>query len=329
MLSVFVLLGMTVVVFTLTRVIPANPAALYLGPRARPADIERVTEQFGFDRPLPEQYVRYVSSLLRGDLGTSIATKRPVLQELATRIPATLELMFTATLLAGLIGIPLGVMSTWLRGRPADLAVRFASVIGVSLPAFWLGLLLQLLFAHALGLLPVAGRVDGALRFVSPIDAITGFYLLDALVTTNWTALRDVATHVILPALTLAAYPIGLVARMTRATMLEVMGQDYIRTARAYGVAERRIYFRHALRNAIGPTLTVLGLTLAFSLTGAFYVEVIFNWPGLGLFTVRSFLNLDYPAIMGVTLLAAAGYVLVNLVVDLLQAWADPRVRVG
>lgn len=328
-LSAFVLLGMTVVVFTLTRVIPANPASLYLGPRARPAEIERVTEQFGFDRPLPEQYARYVGALLRGDLGTSIATKRPVSQELGSRIPATLELMLTATLLAALIGIPLGVLSTSLRGRPADLVVRFVSVIGVSLPAFWLGLLLQLLFAHAFDLFPVAGRVDGSLRFVSPIQGVTGFLLLDAALGGNWTALRDVASHVVLPALTLAAYPIGLVARMTRGTMLEVMGQDYIRTARAYGVAERRIYFRHALRNAIGPTLTVLGLTLAFALTGAFYVEVIFNWPGLGLFTVRSFLNLDYPAIMGVTLLAASAYVFVNLIVDLLQAWADPRVRIG
>jgi peptide/nickel transport system permease protein len=329
LLSIFVLFGMTLVVFTLTRVIPSNPASLYLGPRARPAEIARVTEQLGFDRSLPEQYVRYVGALVRGDLGTSIATKRPVLQELAGRIPATLELMLTATLLAGLVGIPLGVLSTALKGRPADLAVRFVSVIGVSLPAFWLGLLLQLLFAHALGLLPVAGRIDGGLRFVSPIQSITGFHLLDALVTGNWIALKDVASHVVLPALTLAAYPIGLVARMTRGTMLEVMGQDYIRTARAFGVGERTIYFRHALRNAIGPTLTVLGLTLAFSLTGAFYVEVIYNWPGLGLFTVRSFLNLDYPAIMGVTLLAAAAYVFVNLVVDLLQAWVDPRVRLS
>lgn len=328
-LSLFVLFGMTIVVFTLTRVIPSNPAALYLGPRARPAEIARVTEQFGFDRSLPEQYVRYVSALVRGDLGTSIATKRPVLQELAGRIPATLELMLTATLLAGLIGIPLGVLSTALQGRPTDLLVRFVSVIGVSLPAFWLGLLLQLLFAHALGLFPVAGRIDGGLRFVSPVQSITGFLLFDALVTGNWIAFRDVASHVVLPALTLAAYPIGLVARMTRGTMLEVMGQDYIRTARAYGVGKRAIYFRHALRNAIGPTLTVLGLTLAFSLTGAFYVEVIYNWPGLGLFTVRSFLNVDYPAIMGVTLLAAAAYVFVNLVVDLLQAWADPRVRLS
>jgi ABC-type dipeptide/oligopeptide/nickel transport system permease component len=329
LLSVGVLVGMTLITFALTRVIPSNPAALYLGPRARPADIERINERFGFNRPLIEQYFSYLGSLLRGDLGDSIATKRPVAQELTDRLAATLELVGAAALLSVLIGIPLGAVSSILKGKSVDVGVRSFSIIGVSLPAFWLGLLLQLLFAHALNLFPVAGRVDGGLRFTNPISTITGFYLIDTLLTGNWIALQDVIAHLFLPALTLAAYPIGLIARMTRATMLEVLGQNYIRTARAYGVADSVIIFRYALKNAVGPVLTVIGLTLAFSLTGAFYVEIIYNWPGLGLFTARSFLNLDYPAIMGMTLFGASGYIGINLVVDLLQAWIDPRISLS
>ncbi len=221
------------------------------------------------------------------------------------------------------------MISARLQGKPLDAGVRTTSIIGVSLPAFWLGLLLQLLFSNYLGLLPVAGRVDSGLRFTAPITPITGFYLLDTLITGNWVAFRDVLAHIILPAITLAAYPIGLVARMTRATMLEVLAQNYIRTARAYGIVERMITYRYALKNALGPTITVIGLTLAYSLTGAFFVEIIFNWPGLGMFTARSFLNLDYPAIMGMTLFGASGYVFINLGVDLLQAWVDPRISLS
>lgn len=329
LLSALVLFGVATMVFVLTRAIPSEPAALYLGPRARPAEIAAINERFGFDRPLVEQYLRYMTALAGGDMGVSLATKRPVALELGSRLAATLELLFAAMAIAVLVGVPLGVLATRLRGRWGEGVVRVATVIGVSMPAFWLGLLLQLLFVHALGWLPVAGRVDAGLRFVSPLDTVTGFYLIDALVTRNGAALKDAFLHMVLPAVTLAAYPIGLVTRMTRAAMLEVLSQDYIRTARAYGVSEGRIHARLALRNAIGPTLTVIGLTMAFLLTGAFYVEVIYNWPGLGSFTVRSFLNLDYPAILGMTLFGAGGYVLVNLLVDVVQALIDPRVRVG
>lgn len=329
LLSVLVLLGVATMVFVLTRTIPSEPAALYLGPRARPAEIQAINERFGFDRPVLEQYLRYMKALAGGDMGVSLATKRPVALELGSRLAATLELLVAAMAIAVLVGVPLGVLSTRLRGRWGEGVVRVATVIGVSMPAFWLGLLLQLLFVHALGWFPVAGRVDAGLRFVSPLDTVSGFYLLDALLTRNGVALKDALLHLVLPAVTLAAYPIGLVTRMTRAAMLEVLSQDYIRTARAYGVSEARIHARLALRNAIGPTLTVIGLTMAFLLTGAFYVEVIYNWPGLGSFTVRSFLNLDYPAILGMTLFGAAGYVLANLLVDVIQAIIDPRVRVG
>ena len=328
-MSLFVLVGVTIITFALARVVPSNPAALYIGPRARPADIERVTKELGLDQPLPMQYLSYMDDLLRGDWGASIATKRPVLQELGDRLPATLELLFAGMAIAILLGVPMGVIGAQRQGRPADFIVRFIAIIGVSIPAFGLGLLLQILFFRNLDILPLSGRIGKDLRFTSPIVEMTGFLLLDSLLSGNWSGFRDVLWHLILPTVTLAAYPLGLIARMTRGTMLEVLQQDYIRTAHAYGTRERVVVYLYALKNAIGPTLTVIGLTFAFALTGTFFVEIIFNWPGMGLFTVRSLLNLDYPAIMGITLFGAVSYVLINLVVDLLQAWLDPRISLN
>ena len=324
--SLLVLIGVSIMTFFIARVVPANAAELYIGPKARPEDIARVTKQLGLDKPLPVQYAVYMNELLHGDLGTSLGTKRPVLTEITGRLPATLELLITGMFLAILIGVPLGVLSARWQGKPLDTAVRIVSIMGVSMPAFFLGLLLQILFFRDLHLLPLATRVTSEMRFTSPITDITGFFLLDSLITRNWVALKDVLLHIILPAFTLAAYPIGLIARMTRASMLEVLEQDYIRTARAYGLRDAVITYLYALKNAVGPTLTVIGITFAYALTGTFFVEVIFNWPGLGQFTVRSLLGLDYPAIMGITLFGAVGYVLINLVVDLLQAWIDPRI---
>jgi ABC-type dipeptide/oligopeptide/nickel transport system permease component len=324
--SILVLIGVSIMTFFIARVVPSNAAELYIGPKARPADIERVTKQLGLDKPLPVQYAIYMNELIHGDLGQSLGTKRPVLNEITGRLPATLELLISSMLLAVLIGVPLGVLSARWQGKPLDTAVRIVSIMGVSMPAFFLGLLLQILFFRNLHILPLAARVDADLRFTSPIMETTGFFLLDTLLTHNWVAFKDVGLHLILPALTLAAYPIGLIARMTRASMLEVLEQDYIRTARAYGVRDSVITYLYALKNAVGPTLTVTGITFAYALTGTFFVEVIFNWPGLGLFTTRSLTGLDYPAIMGVTLFGAFGYVLINLIVDLLQAWVDPRI---
>jgi peptide/nickel transport system permease protein len=249
-----------------------------------------------------------------------------VVQEITNRLPATLELLASGMLIAILMGVPLGVLSARWQGSPVDLFVRTFSIFGVSMPAFFLGLLLQIWFFRNLELLPLAGRVDADMRFTSPISQITDFLLIDSLLTQNWVALKDAFLHLVLPSLTIAAYPAGLIARMTRAAMLEVLGQDYIRTAYAYGIRQWVVTYLYALKNAISPTLTVIGLTVAYALTGTFFVEVIFNWPGLGLFTVRSLLNVDYPAIMGITLFGAAGYVLINLIVDLLQAWIDPRI---
>jgi ABC-type dipeptide/oligopeptide/nickel transport system permease component len=324
--SVFVLIGVSIMTFFIARVVPTNAAAMYIGPKARQEDIDRVTKQLGLDKPVLEQYGIYMIQLLHGNLGDSISTKRPVLTEITERLPASLELLFSAMLMAVLIGVPLGVFSARWQGRALDVGVRTVSIMGVSMPAFYLGLVLQILFFRTLKVLPLAGRISGDLRFTHPIQPITNFLLVDSLVTRNWIALGDVSLHLVLPALTLAAYPIGLIARMTRAAMLEVLEQDYIRTARAYGIRETVVTYLYALKNAISPTLTVIGLTFAFALTGTFFVEIIYNWPGLGLFTVHSLLAVDYPAIMGVTLFGATGYVLINLVVDLLQAWIDPRI---
>ncbi|MBE2225443.1 MAG: ABC transporter permease [Anaerolineae bacterium] len=327
--AIFVLIGVSIITFALARVVPSNAAALYIGPRARPDDIARVEEQLGLNEPLPVQYAVYMRDVLKGDLGTSIGTKRPVTQELMSRLPATLELLFVGMFIAIVLGIPLGVISASHQGKPSDIGVRIVSIIGVSVPAFALGLLLQFLFFRSLDWLPLSGRIDSDMRFLSPVEAITGFYLIDTAVTQNWIAFKDSFWHLILPAITLAAYPMALIARMTRSTMLEVLTQDYIRTAKAYGIKDRFIIYAYALKNAIGPTLTVIGLTFAFAITGTFFVEIIFNWPGLGLFTVRSLLNLDYPAIMGITLFGAVMYVIINLIVDLLQAWVDPRITLN
>ncbi len=324
--SSLVLLGLSIITFTLARVVPSNPAALYIGPRARPEQIEAIMIKLGLDKPLYVQYLYYLRDALHGDLQTSIATKRPVVQEITDRLPSSLELLAAGMSLATLLGIILGVLSARFQGGPFDVLVRILSLVGVSLPAFWLALLLQIIFYRQLGWFPINGRLDTALRFTHPIQHITGLYLFDSLVTGNWVAFKDAAWHIVLPAITLAAYPMGLVARMTRATMLEVLSQDYIRTAHAYGLGELFITGVHALKNALGPTLTVIGLSLAYALTGTFFVELIFNWPGLGTFTVHSLLKVDYPAIMGVTLFAAVGYVLINLIVDLSQAWIDPRI---
>jgi peptide/nickel transport system permease protein len=327
--SLLVLLGLSLFTFLLARVVPSDAAAVYIGPKARPADIARVAHELGLDQPLPVQYLTYLRQMLTGDWGVSIGTKRPVLDEILNRLPATLELIAAAMLIAIPAGIALGILSARWTGRPPDAAVRLVTLAGVAMPAFFLGLILQVIFFRSLDVLPLAGRVDGDLRFTAPITPVTGFLVVDSLLGLNGIAFVDVVWHLVLPALTLAAYPIALIARMTRASLLETLSRDHIRTARAYGIGERRILGRLALRNALLPVLTVIGLTLAYSLTGTFFVEVVFNWPGLGTFAVKSMLNVDYPAIMGITLFGAAFYVIVNLVVDILQASLDPRIRLA
>jgi peptide/nickel transport system permease protein len=321
------LFGITTITFLLARVIPSDPAAVYIGPLARQAEIERVTRQLGLDRPLPVQYVKYLHALVRGDWGTSLATKEPVLGGIVHRLPATLELVVTAMLIAVVMGVLFGALTAGRAGRASDVGVRIGSVAGISMPVFWLGLLLQALFSGKLGWLPATGRLSLETSVLSPIPHHTGFALPDALISGDWSGLRDAATHLVLPAATLAAYPLGLVTRMTRASMLEVLGQDYIRTARAFGLRRARVHWQLALRNALPATLTVAGLSFAYLLTGTFFVELVFDWPGIGQFATNALLNLDYPVIMGITLFGAIGFLTINLAVDLVQARLDPRVR--
>ena len=247
--SFFVLIGISIITFFLARVVPAEPAILYIGPKARQEDIDRVRIKLGLDKPLPVQYIVYMTELFHGDLGNSIATKRPVAKELTGRLPATLELLLAGMTTAIAVGIPLGVLSARSQGKLLDIAVRILSIVGVSLPAFFFGLMLQIFFFRNFDILPIAGRIDGNLRFTHPLTAITNFLLIDSILTSNWTTLKDALLHLILPALTLAAYPIGLIARMTRATMLEVLEQDYIRMARAYGIKQLCWLLKSSARN--------------------------------------------------------------------------------
>ncbi|GAA5150089.1 ABC transporter permease [Microbacterium pseudoresistens] len=319
----------TLIVFILARVIPSDPAVVYAGPKAPPAELERIREKLGFTQPLPMQYLGYLGGLLTGDWGNSLSTKRPVLLELGARLPATLELLFAAMLLATIGGIILGVIASRKPGGALDGAIRVFSIGGVSVPSFWLGLLLQVVFVGGLGILPATGQFSKAIEYSDPVGHVTGFALIDSLITGNMTAFGDGLVHLVLPAITLAAYPMGLVARMIRASMLEVLSEDYVFTANAYGLRDFVVRWRFALKNALPPTMTIVGLATAYALTGTFFVEVVFNWPGIGAFAAGAMLAVDYPVIMAITMLAAFAYLLANLVVDLVQARLDPRVTVA
>ncbi|WP_457255159.1 ABC transporter permease [Pedococcus sp. P5_B7] len=322
-----VMLTLTFLTFVLARVVPSDPAVVYAGQKADAATLDRVREQLGLDRPLPIQFVDYVGALLRGDLGDSLATKQPVLPDIAGRLPPTLELIAAAMLVAAVLGVALGVIAARRPGGVLDGLIRILCIGGISMPAFWLGLLLQMLFVGQLGMLHATGEFSTVLAYSNPVRTVTHFPLLDSILTGNWAALGDGLEHLVLPAVTLAAYPLGLIARMTRASMLDALDQDYALTARAYGLSSSTLTWRLALKNALSPTLTVLGLSIAYTLTGTFFVEVVFNWPGIGQYATQAMLAVDYPVIMAITLLGAAGYLVTNLVVDLLQARIDPRVR--
>ena len=328
-LAVFVVLGVLLMTFLVSRVVPGDPARLYVGARASPEALGRARAELGLDDPLPQQFLRYVVSSARGEFGYSFRTKRPILEDLKVRVPATMELVVLAMALAIAVGVPVGVLAAANFGGPVDRFVRVVSIAGVSMPAFWLALLLQLVFFLWLGVLPLGGRISQTVSLMDPITQITGFHLIDAALTGNWVAWRNAAWHVILPAAVLATFPISLAVRMTRASMLDVVSETYIAAARAAGLSEAEILFKLALKNAVVPTLTVLGLIFAFSITGAVLVETIFKWPGLGSYMLAAILNDDVPVLFAVTLVVTVIYIGVNLFVDLLQAGLDPRIRIG
>lgn len=321
-----VMIGVSVITFAISHVIPADPVAAALGDHARDDQIAAFRAEYGLDKPVAEQYALYLAGLTHGDLGISIRTRRPVINDLRDFFPATLELSLAALLVSLLIGIPAGVWSAVTRNRLPDHVVRIFSLIGGSLPIFWLGLILIGLFYTQLGWLPVGGRID---QFISPPQTITGLYLVDSLLTGNMQAFQSSLLHLILPAFTLGYYSTAVLARMMRSSMLEVLNQDYMRTARAKGLRERAVIVRHAVRNALIPTLTIIGVTFGSLLSGAVLTETIFTWPGLGRYATASAVNLDFPAVMGVTLLAAVVYTLANLTVDLSYHFLDPRIQHG
>ncbi|MFO7266062.1 MAG: ABC transporter permease [Bacillota bacterium] len=323
-LLVVVLFGVSLLTFIISHAIPGDPARLMAGQRASAEVVEQIRRNYGLDQPLPVQYIRYMSGLLHGDLGRSIRTGRPVVEDLARFFPATLELVGTALFIAVLVGVPLGV---WSASRPnswVDHLSRTVSVAGVSTPLFWLGVVALTVLYGRLGWVPGSGRLT---PFAAPPPAVTGMYTIDALIARDWDTFVDALHHLLLPALCLAFVHVGLVARQVRASVLEVLSQDFIRTAHAYGVPPRRVLYRYALRNALVPTLTVVGLALGDLLAGAVVTETIFAWPGMGSYVVDSISFLDFPAIMGFTILVATGYTLINLVVDLLTLKLDPRIR--
>lgn len=325
--AALVVVGVVLLTFVVARVVPGDPAATWAGPHAKPAQVEAARRRLGLDRPLPVQVGRYFAGILRGDWGVSVRTRRPVLQDLAVRAPASIQLVSAALLLALVVGVPLGVVSARWSGRLVDRLVRVGAVLGVSMPTFWLALILQLVFFQRLRLLPAAGQYDPSLDYTSPLTDYTRMPVVDALITGNWPVFRSALAHLLLPAAVIASYPMGVVTRMVRASVLDAVGEDHIRMVRALGFGERAVFGRFALRPAWNPVVSVVALVFAYSLANTFLVEAIFNWPGLGSYAADAVASLDTPAIVGVTLFVAFAYVVGNLVVDLVQAAIDPRIR--
>jgi peptide/nickel transport system permease protein len=318
-----VVFGVSLITFAISHLIPGDPARLIAGDRASDALVAGIRHQLGLDLPLYQQYGRYLMDLLHGDLGTSIRTSRPVLEDLQAFFPATLELALVALVLAILVGVPLGVLSAVYHNRAIDQIARTLAVTGISTPAFWLGLGAIVLFYGHLGWLPGGGRLSEGLA--SP-PTISGFYLIDSLLAGDGRLFLDTVEHLILPAATLGFVTLGVVARQIRSAMLDQLGEDYIRTARAYGLSRWTVILRHALPNALIPSVTVLGLTLGDLLYGAVLTETVFAWPGMGAYVVKSIQSLDFPAVMGFAILVSFIYVLLNMAIDLLYRVIDPRI---
>jgi len=326
LLVVPLVIGISLVSFVIANLVPSDPMAANLGERAAadPEIVAAFRAKWGLDQPFFTQYLTYLRNLLSGDMGVSIRTRRPVADELLRYMPATVELATAGIIIALLIGVPLGVISAVWRNRPIDFIARIISLIGVSAPVFWLALVALLVLYLRLRLLPGSGRLDAVL---SPPPTVTGLYTVDALLAGQWHTLGNAVAHLILPATVLGAYSAGLITRITRSAMLDVLSMEYITTARAKGLRERAVILHHGLRNALLPVVTVIGLSYGNLLTGAVLTETIFSWGGIGRFAYDSARSLDFPAIMGVSMVIALVFVLTNLIVDMLYYVLDPRIR--
>jgi peptide/nickel transport system permease protein len=319
------LFGVSIIVFLFLRMIPGDPALALAGEHATDANVERIREDFGLNKPLPEQYITYMGKVLRGDLGRSILSRRPITDEIRVRFPATLELSMCALIVALVVGLPAGIISATKRNSRIDNIAMVGSLLGISMPIFWLGLMLNWFFAVRLGWLPSVTRLDSSID----LQRITNLIIVDSILTGNAEALLNGIKHLILPAVALGTIPMAIIARMTRSAMLEVLEQDYVRTARAKGLAERVVTFKHALKNAMLPVITILGLQVGVLLSGAVLTETIFAWPGIGRWLYLSILSRDYPIVQGMALFITSLFLVVNLLVDLSYALVDPRIRYG
>jgi peptide/nickel transport system permease protein len=320
-----VLLGISILVFAFVRAIPGDPARVMLGERATEEAVQQIREDMGLNRPLLEQYLKYMGGILRGDLGTSIFSQIPVADDMKRRFPATLELSLAAMLFALLVGVPLGILAAVQRNSAVDNVAMAVALIGVSMPVFWLGMILKFIFSISTKVFPPSARISDLLSF--SFEPITNMYILDGLLRLNFVVVWDAMLHLVMPAVALGTIPMAIIARMTRSSMVEVLSQDYVRTAKAKGLVQRTVVWKHALRNAMLPVITVVGLSFGGLLSGAVLTETIFSWSGIGSWIYEGIFQRDYPVIQSGVLLVSLVFVLVNLIVDLSYAFFDPRIQ--
>lgn len=325
-LTIPLIIGVTLIAFVISHAVPADPITANLGQKAMsdPEIVAAFQAEWGLDQPVPQQYLTYITKLVQGDMGRSIKSRRPVVEDIRAFLPATIELATAAILFGVIIGVTLGMLSAVWRNSWLDHIARIVSLLGVSVPVFWLALLALYVFYAQLGWSAGPGRLDVGME---PPPHVTGLYTVDALLAGEWDVLGNAMSHLLLPALVLGSYTTGLITRVTRSSMLEVLGNDYIRTAHSKGLTQRTTVFRHAFRNALIPIVTVIGFSYGNLLAGTVLTESIFAWPGIGQYAYRASASLDFPAIMGVSLVIALIFILVNLLVDVLYFWLDPRLR--
>jgi len=318
-----VILGVTIIAFTLIHIAPGDPARNMLGQHASQQEIDEIRAKYGLDQPLYVQYFIWLGDVLQGNLGRSILSHEQVTIEIASRFPNTIELAIAAMLFAILIGVIAGIISATKQYSIADYSVMGIALFGISMPVFWLGIMLMMIFGVYLGWLPIGGRID----LLIPFHRVTGFMVLDSIITANGAALISVLSHLILPAIALGTIPMAIIARTTRSSMLEILRQDFIRTERAKGLSERIVIYKHALRNAMVPVVTVVGLNFGLLLSGAILTETVFSWPGVGRLVVNAVYARDYPLVIGCILVFALVFVIVNLITDILYTYIDPRIH--
>ncbi len=318
-----VIIGVTIIAFSLIHIAPGDPARTMLGQHATQKEINEIRDKYGLDEPIIVQYGIWLSGVLRGDFGRSIITNELVINEISSRFPNTIELAIMAMLFAIIIGGLAGIISASRQYSVTDYSVMGIALFGISMPVFWLGIMLMMIFGVILGWLPIGGRID---LFI-PYQRITGFLLIDSIITLNLPALISSIKHLILPAIALGTIPMAMIARVTRSSMLEVLRQDFIRTERAKGLSERTVIYKHAVRNAMVPVVTVIGLNFGLLLAGAILTETVFSWPGLGRLVVEAVYERDYPLVVGCILFFAVVFVIVNLITDILYTYIDPRIK--